>query len=206
MTSSLWAGTRCWRSGWCPGSGRCWAPSWLSRALFEAPTPAGLAVRLAAAGPARAPLTARERPARVPLSFAQQRLWFIGQLEGPSALYNNPVALRLTGELDAAALGAALADVAVRHEVLRTVFPADGGQPYQRVLDPAGLDWQLPVTPVAGQDLAGVVAQISAEPFDLAVQVPLRARLLRLDAEPACAGGGDPSHRDRWLVGRAAGP
>ena len=152
------------------------------RVLFEAPTPALLAVRLGQAGPARAPLTVQQRPARVPLSFAQQRLWFLAQLEGPSALYNIPVALRLAGELDAAALGAAIADVADRHEVLRTVFPADGGQPYQQVLDPAGLDWQLPVTPVAGQDLAGVVAQISAEPFDLAVQVPLRARLLRLDA------------------------
>ena len=153
------------------------------RVLFEAPTAAGLAVRLAAAGPARAPLTARTRPERVPLSFAQQRLWFIGQLEGPSTLYNIPVALRLVGQLDAAALAAALADVAVRHEVLRTVFPADGGQPYQLVLDPAGLQWRLEPVPVGETELPGVVAGICAEPFDLAVQVPLRARLLRLAAD-----------------------
>ena len=149
-------------------------------AVFEAPTAAGLAVRLRAAGPARAALTAQDRPQRVPLSFAQQRLWFIAQLEGPSALYNVPVALRLDGELDTGALGAALADVTGRHEVLRTVFPADGGQPYQQILDPAGLDWQLTVTPVAGPDLPLMVAQISAEPFDLAAHVPLRARMLRL--------------------------
>ena len=118
----------------------------------------------------------------MPLSFAQQRLWFIAQLEGPSALYNVPVALRLTGELDAGALAAALADVAVRHEVLRTVFPADGGQPCQQMLDPAGLDWGLEPVPVGADELAGVVAGICGEPFDLAVQVPLRARLLRLGA------------------------
>ena len=137
-------------------------------------------MRLAAAGPARAPLTAQARPQRVPLSFAQQRLWFIGQLEGPSALYNNPFALRLDGELDARALATALADVAGRHEVLRTVFPAEGGQPYQKILDPAGLEWGIEPVPVDENDLAAVVAGICGEPFDLAVGVPLRARLLRL--------------------------
>ena len=148
------------------------------RAVFEAPTPAGLAVWLEQAGPARAPLVRQQRPERVPVSFAQQRLWFIAQLEGPSAVYNDPLALRLDGDLDVPALEAALADVITRHEVLRTILPAEGGQPYQRVLDLAELSWQLPVTPVAEDDLRQVVAQIAAEPFDLHAQVPVRARLL----------------------------
>ncbi len=152
------------------------------RTLFEAPTPAALAVRLGQAGPARLPLTARERPERVPLSFAQQRLWFIAQLEGPSAVYNNVVAVRLAGELDAGALGAALADVIGRHEVLRTVFPAVDGQPFQQVRDVSELGWELEVTGVGEQELAGLVAGVAAEPFDLAAQIPLRARLLRLGA------------------------
>ena len=153
------------------------------RTLFEAPTPAALAVRLGQAGPARLPLAARERPERVPLSFAQQRLWFIAQLEGPSATYNNAVAVRLTGEPDAGALGAALADVIGRHEVLRTVFPAIDGQPFQQVLEVGELGWQLEVTRAGEQELAGLVAGIAAEPFDLAAQIPLRARLLRLGPE-----------------------
>src|SRR6202167_6346591 len=138
-------------------------------AVFEAPTQAG---------PARVALGPRERPVRVPLSYAQQRLWFLAQLEGPSAVYNIPVVLRLSGDLDAGALGGALADVAGRHEVLRTVFPAVDGQPCQQILDPAEVSWELPVTEVAGQDLAGVIAAVSGQPFDLAADVPLRVRLL----------------------------
>ena len=140
------------------------------RALFEAPTPAGLAVRLAAAGPARTALTAQGRPERVPLSFAQQRLWFIEPAGGPVRAVQHPVALRLSGELDVAALGAALADLMARHEVLRTVFPADGGQPRQHILDPAGLEWELTAIPVSENDLAAVVAGICGEPFDLAAR------------------------------------
>ena len=153
------------------------------RAVFDAPTPAALASLLKEAGPARAALRPRERPGRVPLSFAQQRLWFLAQLEGPSATYNIPVVLRLAGDLDTAALAAALADVAGRHEVLRTVFPAADGQPCQHVLDPAEVRWDVPITQVTEQDLAGAVAAVTGQPFDLAADVPLRARLLATGAD-----------------------
>src|SRR5450432_1437615 len=114
----------------------------------------------------------------IPLSFAQQRLWFLAQLEGPSATYNIPVALRLAGDLDATALGAALGDVVGRHEVLRTVFPASGGEPFQQVLGMDEVGWVLPVAEVTGAGLADAVAAVAAEPFDLSVQIPVRARLL----------------------------
>ena len=81
----------------------------------------------------------------VPLSFAQSRLWFLDQLQGPSPVYNMAVALRLGGRLDADALGAALADVVGRHESLRTLFVAPGGIPQQLVVpvERADFGWQV---------------------------------------------------------------
>ncbi|WP_262062073.1 non-ribosomal peptide synthetase [Streptomyces sp. STR69] len=116
----------------------------------------------------------------IPLSFAQRRLWFVDRFEGPSPTYNGAFALRLTGELDVGALRAALRDVVDRHEVLRTVIvEGDDGVPHQRVLTPEEKPFDLVVVDVTEQDLAAAVDEAATTTFDLAADVPIRARLLR---------------------------
>ncbi|MFF4160351.1 amino acid adenylation domain-containing protein [Streptomyces sp. NPDC001678] len=148
------------------------------RTVFETPTVAGLAgaVRKAAEGE-RPPLLPAERPGRVPLSFAQQRLWFLQRLTESGAAYNVPLVLALDGEPDRAALRAALGDLVERHESLRTVLPEDGGVPYQLVLDPAAARPPLTVTEVAPEALDAAVDEAVRRPFDLAGGIPLRAGL-----------------------------
>nr|WP_244885472.1 non-ribosomal peptide synthetase [Amycolatopsis vancoresmycina] len=149
------------------------------RSVFETPTPAGLAGVVATArGTARPPLVATRRPEPVPLSGAQQRLWFLHHLEGPSATYNVPLVMRLEGDLDGEALRRALSDVVARHEALRTRFPQRNGVPYQEILPPEEVD--LPVREVA--DLGAALAGLVRGSFDLERHVPVRAELLRLGA------------------------
>ncbi len=151
------------------------------RAVFDYPTPASLAHALDGADAARPPLTrAAARPERLPLSFAQQRLWFLEQFHGPGTAYNLPSAWRLRGRLDADALVAAVGDVIARHESLRTVFAVADGQPYQQVI-PAG-QAVVPVTVATARrgELAGLVADAARHEFDLAAELPVRAWLFTL--------------------------
>ncbi|MFD7830845.1 amino acid adenylation domain-containing protein, partial [Kitasatospora sp. NPDC059803] len=147
------------------------------RTLFETPTVAALAARLDGSGTARPALTAQPRPDRVPLSFAQRRLWFLHRMDGPSATYNMPLALSLTGELDRPALHAALADVVARHESLRTVFRETDGVPHQVVLSAAQAHPALPVVELDESRLAERLAETAQCGFDLAAEPPIRAEL-----------------------------
>jgi amino acid adenylation domain-containing protein len=154
------------------------------RALFENPTVAALAEMAGSAGPrVWGELVPMRRPDRMPLSFAQQRLWFIDQLEGPSSLYNVPMVLRVTGPLDTGALRAALTDVIGRHESLRTVFPEAGGEPFQRILPAGELPVSLGWSQVEAGELAGRVRQACGFEFHLATQLPVHAEVLSVSPE-----------------------
>ncbi|PIB73180.1 condensation domain-containing protein, partial [Mycobacterium celatum] len=153
------------------------------RVVFEAPTVARLVPRLGEGGGGLAPLTAVQRPAVVPLSFAQSRLWFVDQLQGPSPVYNMAVVLRLVGRADVGALGAALADVVGRHESLRTVFPVVGGVARQLVVPVERADFGWQVVDATGWPVGRLQEAVEATAghcFDLAVEIPLRARLFRV--------------------------
>ncbi|MFC7825002.1 amino acid adenylation domain-containing protein [Streptomyces sp. NPDC057375] len=154
------------------------------RQLFEHPTVARLgAVLDTASGPARRPLTRQERPTRIPLSYAQQRLWFLNRLEGPSPTYNMPTALRLDGPLDREALTAALHDLVVRHESLRTLFAEDDQGAHQVVLPPEAARPELHTVRTDEDGLAEALASTARYPFDLAAELPLRAWLFELGPE-----------------------
>ena len=160
------------------------------RSLFESPTLAGLAQRIEMARRADQvqqvlPLLPASRDGDLPLSYAQQRLWFLEQWEPNSSIYNIPVAFRLSGPLNVAALEEGLNEIVRRHEALRTTFATVEGQPVQ-VIAPH-LTLTLPVVDLQGlpdtqrearvQELATQEAQL---PFDLAQGPLLRTTLLKL--------------------------
>ena len=164
------------------------------RTLFRAPTVERLAAAVAearrtapgAATESAPPIEPAPRDAPLPLSYSQQRLWFVHQLEPDSPAYNVFSALRLTGHLDLDALRRSMDEVVRRHEVLRTVFALDDEVPSQRVLPATPGEYELLDLSDLPEDersaeLARVVHEESRRPFDLACGPLLRAKLVRLD-------------------------
>ncbi|WP_280455026.1 non-ribosomal peptide synthetase [Nocardia brasiliensis] len=148
------------------------------RTVFDAPSVAQLVTRLDADAQVRPALVSQARPEVIPLSYAQQRLWFIHRLEGPSATYNMVLAVRLHG-LDVEAFAAAVRDVVARHESLRTIFVAADGVPAQRVLATEDIEVPVVVTEVAAADVHAAVTGAARYGFDLSAQIPLRTSVFR---------------------------
>jgi amino acid adenylation domain-containing protein len=155
--------------------------------LFEAPTVRGLAARVegARAGFVAPPVERADRDRPLPLSFAQQRLWFLQQMDPASTAYNVPGVYLLSGDLDVAALEGAVREIARRHEVLRTTFPSLGAEPVQRIHPPAPVripQVDLTALPIEARrpEAERLALEEIRTPFDLAAGPVLRLLLLRL--------------------------
>ncbi|WP_163867071.1 non-ribosomal peptide synthetase, partial [Myxococcus eversor] len=158
------------------------------RALFEASTVAALAQRIASASHPQAsaapPLVPMARTGAPPLSFAQQRLWLIDQLQPGNPAYNIPIALQVSGVLDVAALEYGFRALIERHESLRTTFAEHGGEPVQVIHSTP--DFSMPVVDLTGHEESEVrrlAGEEAMRPFDLARGPLFRSTLLRLDAQ-----------------------
>ncbi|MGA9567228.1 MAG: amino acid adenylation domain-containing protein, partial [Candidatus Korobacteraceae bacterium] len=159
------------------------------RAMFDAPTIAEFAERIAAERRARTgvvvpPMTGVPRESEMPLSFAQQRLWFIDQLEPGSPLYNLASMYRMRGALNVSALKRTVNEIVRRHESLRTTFHNVDGYPVARISQELTLS--LPIAEVTGAtpeqreaELERLAHEEATKPFNLAVGPLLRVRLLR---------------------------
>ncbi|MBL1075547.1 non-ribosomal peptide synthase/polyketide synthase [Nocardia sp. 2] len=161
------------------------------RTLFEASTVSALAAHLeSGAGEAsRPPLVAGARPDRLPLSPAQQRMWFLNRFDRASTAYNIPLALRLSGDLNADALAAAYLDVIARHETLRTIYPEAADGPAQVILPAPQVISELLPADLTEAELPQRITELFATTFDVTVDVPVRAMLLRLvDASGTATG------------------
>jgi amino acid adenylation domain-containing protein len=163
------------------------------RILFEAPTVAELSehidkINRGAKSFDAPPITRRERARQIPLSYAQQRLWFVDQLDPGTAAYNVPVAVRFTGNLKLDVLQKTFDEIIRRHEVLRTTFHADNGRPYQHIAQTAQAS--IPLVDLSGLSSearakaeASIIAYVGDLPFDLATGPLLRLVLLRLNID-----------------------
>ncbi|MBZ5494659.1 MAG: amino acid adenylation domain-containing protein, partial [Acidobacteriia bacterium] len=153
--------------------------------VFEAPSVAKLAAKLSGARSSRVALEQKLRPEHLPLSYGQQRLWFIDKLKGSSTEYTIPVRLRISGELDPVTLERAINTIVERHESMRTHFKEMDGRPEQVIApqilismpkdDLRGLDKQA-----QSRQVIEILKQEGARPFDLSQGPFLRVRLLRL--------------------------
>ncbi|MDT5296241.1 MAG: hypothetical protein QOJ76_3121, partial [Acidobacteriota bacterium] len=167
------------------------------RSLFERPTVEGLAgvveAKLREEAGAQAPPVVRVvREGALPVSFAQQRLWFINELEGGSPFYNSPAAVRLSGHLDVEALGRTLSEIVRRHEALRTRFVEVGGEPRQLIDEAVEMELgMIDLSHLPEEERESEARRLAGEearrPFDLSRGPLLRAGLLRLsDEEHVC--------------------
>jgi len=153
-------------------------------ALFNHPTVAGLAEQITGdtASAATAAIAACDRSNTLPLSFAQQRLWFLDQLEGISSTYNVPLALRLEGRIDVGALQQSVNDLVARHESLRTTFADSNGRPAQVILESLEIPVDIVSLPDASEDdLQARLEQLVQTPFSLAQDALVRVHMLRSD-------------------------
>ncbi|WP_152446904.1 non-ribosomal peptide synthetase, partial [Janthinobacterium sp. HH01] len=182
------------------------------RAMFNHPTVADMAkwideALLAGAAPAAPAIAPADRSASLPLSFAQQRLWFLDQYQPGSAFYNVPVLVRLTGELNLAALQQTMDRIVARHESLRTAFAQEDGQPVQRIAAVAEL-------PIAVTDLSGLPPQEREDsalalaraalrvPYTLSNAPLMRVALFRIDGgQHLCAFSMHHIVSDGWSMG-----
>ena len=159
------------------------------RALFETPTIEALAKtieNLKRTEQAAPPIVRVPRGQAIPLSFAQQRLWFLDQMDPGNSLYNIPRAIRLTGKLDFAALERAVNGLVARHEILRTTYRVIHDDATQVIAEQLSIEMALidlsPLPSSSREDEAHrIVQEESAKGFDLAAEPILRARLLKLD-------------------------
>ncbi len=149
------------------------------RVLFEASSVQALSTWLAsrATAGARTPLLPRPRPEHIPLSYAQQRIWFLNRFDPHSPVYTIPFAVRLSGTIDTAALLAAIADVVDRHETLRTIYPESEAGPHQVIVPAAEVSSGFATAAVTENELAARLLSMASAEFDVTTSVPVRAAL-----------------------------